>query len=112
MPWRPYARQGMLGGLRNFGNTPTAALGVIWVEEDSCFASARSGFPRTHGDVLAVFKGQSRPRQATKYRLWLIVCCRSWCARVLQANVRGDADGPSFPTARRDSLSSPSDHFH
>ena len=60
------------------------------------FASARSGFPARTANVLAVCKGQSRPRQATKFRRWLIVCCRSWYARALQANVRGDADSHPF----------------
>jgi hypothetical protein len=73
-------------------------LGGDLVRRGASFRLRSVGFPRAPtANVLAVFTGQSRPRRATKERLWLVVCCRSWCARVLpRPRDRRDISRPPF----------------
>ena len=60
----------------------------------SLVSSPLSRLPaRTHGERAGGLHGPIAPSRATKERLWLVVCCHSWCGRVLQAS---DSDGHPF----------------
>jgi hypothetical protein len=88
-----------------------AALGVIWVEEDSRFASARSGFPRAHGERAGGLHGPVAP-SAGHEGAPVPGCLLPFMVRPRAPSERPWRCGrPSFPTARRDSLSSRSDNF-
>ena len=88
-----------------------AALGVNWVEEDSRFASARSGLPRTHGERASGLQGPIAPSAGHEVSP-VADCLLPFMVRPRAPSERPWRCGrPSFPTARRDSLSSRSDNF-